>query len=97
MAFGNSVMAGTMGPSQGEIVVRSGRTGDVIARLEGTSSWDYLGYTVLRLGDLDRDGSEEIAIEAAANGNPSSFHRWRVLGGRGRNGAGRDPAGPGPR
>lgn len=46
----------------GSIRVHSGHTGAVLWSLSGVQSFDHLGWDVALLGDLDGDGSDEIAI-----------------------------------
>ncbi|MCL4197590.1 MAG: hypothetical protein KJZ69_08860 [Phycisphaerales bacterium] len=47
---------------RGMVQVYSGRTGDVLLRIEGEPETTWLGQDVSRLGDLDDDGVDEFAF-----------------------------------
>ena len=52
------------GASVGSVSVVSGTDGSGLAAFTGYSGWDYFGYSVTSLGDVDADGRVDIAIGA---------------------------------
>jgi hypothetical protein len=80
-ALGNPAAQGLLGRGVGEITVHSGVTGAVIERFTGTSSWDYLGYSVRSAGDTDGDGRSDLLMLAPVGEQPGSLPRLRVLAG----------------
>jgi len=46
----------------GNVFVRSGRTGELLYRLDGDQSGDYLGFALAGIEDLDGDGVPDLLI-----------------------------------
>lgn len=76
------------GPSAGRVEVRSGADGSTLWSRPGNSSWDYFGYGLAMVGDLNQDGFSDVVAGAPADGKDHqadddfSFARHRVFFGR---------------
>ncbi len=82
-AVGNPTEPSLLGPGAGEVLVLSGRDNSVLARIQGTSSWDYLGYYVTAAGDTNGDGLSEVFVHRPTGELPSAVDGAFVLmGGR---------------
>jgi hypothetical protein len=75
VAVGNPIHASALGPGAGRVQVFSGRTWEELARVDGTSSWDYLGYDVAAPGDVNADGRSDVLLLAPATVQPSAYPR----------------------
>ena len=62
VAVGNPSATGLLGPGAGEVLVASGRDGGTLLDVLGTSSWDYLGYSVAGVGDASGDNVADLLI-----------------------------------
>jgi hypothetical protein len=82
VAVGNPSSFGPLGPGMGEVRVVSGRTHRALDRSTGTSSWDYLGYSVAGVGDTNGDGLDDVLVGMPLGEWPSSLSRARVIPGR---------------
>jgi hypothetical protein len=63
-AIGSSDMYGPTGIGKGCVTLFSGRSGHVIAAVEGKESCTELGWSLARTGDLDRDGVADLLVGA---------------------------------
>lgn len=63
------------GPLSGRAALYSGRNARVLLTWDGEESYDALGWSVARLGDLDADGAPELALGAPAGTPPSGSVR----------------------
>lgn len=70
-ALGNPAFESSLGIAAGRVVIHSGATGIPLASVSGSSSWDYLGYSIATLGDIDGDGRTDLAV-----GAPTSFNTF---------------------
>jgi len=52
-------------PSAGRVDVRSGRTGNVLRTITSTTEGENLGFDVVGVGDVNRDGRLDLLISAA--------------------------------
>lgn len=57
------------GPFRGMVELRSGATGALLARWEGTEDYGNLGYAVVETGDITRDGVGEFVFGAPGYGD----------------------------
>jgi hypothetical protein len=53
-------------PGAGQVQIRSGRTGEIIARIKDRVAGDNLGFDAVGLGDIDGDGRDDLALSAAS-------------------------------
>jgi hypothetical protein len=56
----------------GRVDIRSGATGDLLYKIEGQQSGDFLGWAVASVGDLDGDGIADLLL-GAPNASPGGF------------------------
>lgn len=89
IALGNPTATSLLGPGAGEVLVLSGADGSVLRTISGTSSWDYLGYSVAAAGDVDGDGALDLVAGSptglcvptlVASAGPNAVPRIRVIG-----------------
>jgi len=52
-------------PSAGRVDVRSGRTGNALRTITSTTEGENLGFDVVGVGDVNRDGRLDLLISAA--------------------------------
>jgi len=78
-ALGNPAAQGLLGRGVGEVTVHSGVDAHVLARVGGSSSWDYLGYSIAAAGDADGDGKSDLLVLAPATESPRSLARARLV------------------
>lgn len=91
IAMGDPTAASLLGPGAGAVRVYSGANGSVLATVSGTSSWDYLGYSVVAAGDVNADGRPDLVVGSPtgfyvpslpAQAGPNAVPRIRVFGPR---------------
>ncbi|NOT29010.1 MAG: hypothetical protein HOP15_01020 [Planctomycetes bacterium] len=80
IALGNPTATSLLGPGAGEVLVLSGADGSVLRAVSGTSSWDYLGYSVAAAGDVDGDGAPDLVA-----GSPTGLYIPTLVGAAGPN------------
>jgi hypothetical protein len=65
----DDIIAGAPGPKQiGRALVYSGKSGELLRTFKGSEVGDQFGYDVCTLGDLDGDGTADVAV-SSINGN----------------------------
>lgn len=103
IAMGDPTAPSLLGPGAGAVRVFSGADGSVLGTLTGTSSWDYLGYSVAAAGDVNADGRPDLVVGSPtglfvpilpAQAGPNAVPRIRVFGPR-QPRAGSSPTGSG--
>lgn len=57
--------ASTNGTSSGHVVVISAVTGAILFNIPGLDSFDWFGYSISELGDVNSDGKPDFAVGAA--------------------------------
>jgi hypothetical protein len=102
LAVADPTAPSLLGPGAGRVRVLSGSDGSVLRRSTGTSSWDYLGYSIANAGDVDADGRPDLVLGAptALDGSfsggfftPCAASRVRVLGPKALNAHSQAPRG----
>jgi hypothetical protein len=74
LAVADPTAPSLLGPGAGRVRVISGATGATLRTATGSSSWDYLGYSLANAGDTDSDGRPDLVI-----GTPTAMD-WRFSG-----------------
>lgn len=65
----DDIIAGAPGPKQiGRAMVYSGKSGELLKTFKGSKIGDQFGYDVCALGDVDGDGTADVAV-SSINGN----------------------------
>ncbi len=74
LAVADPTASSLLGPGAGRVRVISGATGATLRTATGSSSWDYLGYSLANAGDTDGDGRPDLVI-----GTPTAMD-WSFSG-----------------